>query len=190
MTGYADYLFLLSPPQEVKLEIDRYKRASARLIDQYASMNSPAHISLAQVERQKPFFADSTIQRMEVGFNTIPPVQLYIDGFKYFTHLHDKHTIYAAIRITPAVDEWLISIRKVLGIKKAIVPHITVVRNISVEHFNTLWPHFRHKQLVMPFFVSEIKVVKRETFANQPKWEAYKRFRFGGKIMTVVNNLK
>ncbi|TSD66629.1 2'-5' RNA ligase family protein [Inquilinus sp. KBS0705] len=180
MTSYADYLFLLSPPEPIKELIGKYKKASVKHIGNFKSMDAPAHISVLHAERQKPFFADTTVVKMENAINIIPPILLHIDGFKYFTHLHAQYTIYAHIRITPAVDAWFTLLKKTLGIRKTLVPQITVVRNIPETHFNTLWPHFHHKKLVEPFLINELTIVKRETFGGLPQWEPFKKFQFRG----------
>jgi 2'-5' RNA ligase len=180
MTSYADYLFLLSPPEPVKELINKYKKASVKHIGNFKSMDSPAHISVMHAERQKPFFADTTVAKMEKALNIMPPVLLHIDGFKFFTHLHTQYTIYAHIRITPAVDAWFTLLKKNLAVRKTLVPHITVVRNIPEAQFNTLWPHFHHKKLVEPFKINELKIVRRETFGSFPKWEPFKTFEFRG----------
>lgn len=60
------------------------------------------------------------------------------------------------------------------------MPHITIARDIPEADFNTLWPHFRHKKLVEPFWINELKIVQRETFGSFPKWEPYKTFQFRG----------
>ncbi|WP_183560096.1 2'-5' RNA ligase family protein [Mucilaginibacter sp. SP1R1] len=178
MNMYEDYLMLLSPPEGVKYEIARYKKASAKLIGNYKSMDSPAHISVQHRERQRPMMPETNFGLLEKNLNTMPPVLLHLDGFKYFSHLHSKMTIYAHIRITPAVDEWFTLLKKNLNIRKSLVPHITVVRDIPAEHFNLLWPNFRHKKLVEPFWIKEIKMLKRETFAPSPQWIPFKTFEF------------
>jgi 2'-5' RNA ligase len=195
MTGYADYLFLLSPPEPIKELISKYKKASVKHIGDFKSMDSPAHISILHTERQKPHFADYTITRFEQALHIMPPVLLHIDGFKYFPHQHSQYTIYAHIRITPAVDAWFTLLRKNLGIKKTLVPHVTVVRNVPETDFNTLWPHFYHKKLVEPFWIKELKMVKRETFGGSPRWEPFKTFRFRGtkgfeRVTTQVEEVK
>ena len=86
MTSYADYLFLLSPPEPVKELIGKYKKASAKHIGYFKSMDSPAHISVMHLERQKPYFADHTISQIERAINMMPPILLHIDGFKYFSN--------------------------------------------------------------------------------------------------------
>jgi len=175
---YEDYLMLLSPPAIIKHEIARYKKASARLIGEYKSMDAPAHISILHMERQKPFMADKNIILMEQSLNQLPPVLLHWDGFGYFTHLHNRMTIYGNIRGTPATDEWFSQLKKKLKIKKHIVPHLTVTRNIPEHDFNTLWPHFRHKKIVKPFWINALTVVKRDTFDAYAKWEFFKAFQF------------
>ena len=178
MTMYEDYLMLLSPPEEIKHEITRYKKASAKLIGNYKSMDSPAHISIQHLERQKPFMAETNMDQIEKSLNALPPVLFHIDGFKYFTHLHNRMTIYAHIRITPSVDEWFTSLKKKLKIRKTIIPHITITRDIPGDDFDLLWPNFRHKKLVEPFWVNELIMLKRETFAPSPQWTLARVFGF------------
>lgn len=187
MTMYVDYLMLLSPPEEIKHEISRYKRASAKLIGNYKSMDSPAHISIKHMERQMPFMAETNISKMEKELNALPPVLLHVDGFKYFTHLHNRMTIYAHIRITHAVDEWFTQLKKKLNIKKTIVPHITIARDIAGNNFDLLWPNFRHKKLVEPFWANELIMLKRETFAPSPQWTSFKTFGFKNNKGSAYN---
>ncbi|MEB0260796.1 MULTISPECIES: 2'-5' RNA ligase family protein [unclassified Mucilaginibacter] len=189
MTSYSDYLFLLSPPEPVKELIGKYKKASAKHIGNFKSMDAPAHISVIHMERQKPYYADHTVSQIERAINIMPPVLLHIDGFKYFSHLHSQYTIYAHIRITPAVDAWFTLLKKNLSIRKTLVPHVTVVRNVSEADFKTLWPHFKHKKVIEPFWIKELKIVKRETFGGSLKWEAFKTFGVRGmRNLEVVNN--
>lgn len=178
MRMYEDYLMLLSPPDVIKQEIARYKKASAKLIGAYKSMDSPAHISILHLERQKPFMTDKNTGLIETGLNALPPVLLHVDGFRYFAHLHNRMTIYAHIRSTPSVEEWFKQLKTILRIRKTLVPHITIARDIPENDFNILWPNFQHKQMMEPFWINELKIVKRETFGYSPKWEAFKTFRF------------
>lgn len=179
MTSYADYLFLLSPPDNVKNEIVRYKKASVKYIGEFTGVNSPAHITINQLDRQKPYMVDIAFERIENKLHAMPPVLLHMDGFKHFEHLHSKMTIYAYIRSTPAMEDWFSLLRKNLNIKKALVPHITVVRNIPEADYNKLWPNFKNKKLLEPFWIYELKVLQRESFGTTAgKWEPYKTIRF------------
>lgn len=70
---YEDHLMLLSPPEIIRTEIARYKKASAKLIGDYQSMNSPAHISIQHKERQKPFMTDRNVDLLETELRSLPP---------------------------------------------------------------------------------------------------------------------
>ncbi|MFD0794021.1 2'-5' RNA ligase family protein [Mucilaginibacter litoreus] len=178
MTGYTDYRFLLPVPENINMEISRYKKASVKHIGSFQSMDSPAHISLKTLERQKPYYADQTIERLELQLKTLPPVLLHINGFAYFPHLHGKMTIYAAIKSTPAADNWFEEIKKQLKVKKGILPHITVCRNIAGADFEKLWPHFRHKHWLEPFWVDQLKISKRDSLDRYGNFNAFKTIRF------------
>ncbi|MEO7212243.1 2'-5' RNA ligase family protein [Mucilaginibacter sp.] len=179
MNGYSDYLFLLTPPENIRHEVARYKKASVKYIGDFGSMNSPAHITINQLERQKPYMIDAAFERMESTLQAMPPVLLHMDGFKHFEHLHSKNTIYAYIRSTPATENWFALLRKNLNVKKAVVPHITVVRNVPEADFTKLWPNFKHKKLLEPFWISELKILQRESFGTtHGKWKTYKTIPF------------
>jgi hypothetical protein len=64
MQAYTDYLMLIAPPKGVMYDIDRYKRASARVIGDFAGMRSPAHISINRMHRCKPFIAQHGLSQM------------------------------------------------------------------------------------------------------------------------------
>lgn len=181
MTGYTDYLFLLSPPENIKHEISRYKKASAKYIGNVPGIQSPAHITINQLERQKSYMVDAAFERVALTLQSMPPVLLHLDGFKHFAHLHGKYTIYGYLRSTPAMEDWFSLLCKNLNIKRALVPHITVVRNIPEVDFKRLWPNLQHKKLGEPFWITELKVVRRESYGTtHGKWEAYKTFMFKG----------
>lgn len=191
MTMYEDYLMLLSPPETVKHEVARYKKASAKLIGNYQSMDSPAHISILHLDRQTHSMKEKTNGVMEPSLRQLPPVLLHMDGFGHFPHLHAKMTIYANIRSTPAVDEWFSQLKKKLKIKKTLTPHITIARNIPEKDFKILWPHFKHKQLVEPFWVNALTVVKRDTFDAYAKWEFYKKYEFKNQVGFIgIDNIE
>ncbi|TWR31230.1 2'-5' RNA ligase family protein [Mucilaginibacter pallidiroseus] len=178
MTFYNDYLVLLSPPTAIKNEIDRYKRATARLIGDYKSRYSPAHISVDTMPRQKPFYIEPVIDRLEYKIARMPPVLLHLDGFAFFEHLHGKMTVYASLKNTPSTDSWFTLLAKELGIKKAFTPHITIARDITGEQFNLLWPVIRHKKLAEPFWINELTICKRDTFSGPRTWQHFKRYAF------------
>jgi 2'-5' RNA ligase len=184
MTSYADYLFIISPPDSLAKEIDRYKRASANVIGNFEGRHSRAHITITYQTRCKPFLVEPAIQRMQKNLRSIPPVELQIKRFNYFTHGASARTIYAEIEITPAVERWFKLMIQQLGIKiKRFVPHITVARNIPVTAFNKLWPNFANRSFEHTFKVNSITILHRETFAEYCEWRVYKELRFENKLM-------
>src|ERR1700761_1263456 len=104
MTSYADYLFIISPPDSLMKEIERYKRASANVIGSFESRHSRAHITITYQTRCKPFLAEPVIERMQKNLRSIPAVELHIKRFNYFTHGATARTIYAEIEINPATE--------------------------------------------------------------------------------------
>jgi 2'-5' RNA ligase len=190
MMDYADYLLLLSPPEAVKTEIARYKKASVRAIGKFESMNSPAHISIFKAERQKAFMMEPALKRMEAKLNTMPPVAFHITGFNFFKHGEKAMTIYAEIKESEAVIRWFRLLSINLNLKtKNITPHITVARNITVEQFGKLWPHFAKAKYVDLFWIKELIVLKRETFGQEPKWERHKIMAFKNQFTATANNI-
>ncbi|GAA4308714.1 hypothetical protein GCM10023149_02740 [Mucilaginibacter gynuensis] len=190
MMGYADYYLLLSPPEEVKQQISRYKKASINKIGAFESMNSPAHISIVKTERQKAFIVEPAFERMEKRLNTMPPIVLHINGFNYFKHGDKAMSIYADIRQTDSVKKWFRLLFSCINVKHAsFTPHITIARNIHVSDFYTLWPHFEKAKYVEPFWIKELLVLKRETFTHEPKWSRYKTISFKNEFAALAEKI-
>ena len=173
MKQYADYMMVLSPSAEVTAMVDRHKRNAARVIGQYESMHSVAHISLKTIIRQKVFAAEPVIMAMGKGLRTLPPLMLTIDGFDYFNHGEDYKTIYAKLRTDHVASLWFKTLKKHLGVKEFMVPHITIARNIPIWAFNQLWPHFKNIKWIEQFTVTGLTILQRETFATFAPWQQY-----------------
>lgn len=186
MKNYADFLILLSPSVEVKALVTKHKQYAAEVIGNYESMHSIAHISIKKMHRQKSFLTEPAIQSLKPKLAAIPPVRLTIDGFEYFNHGEDFKTIYAKINTPPEITQWFKILKKHLNIKEFMVPHITIARNITVNDFNKLWPHFKTLKWNENFTVTELLVLEKETFAPFAKWEEYTRLPFAGKSVEVV----
>jgi hypothetical protein len=185
MKNYTDFFILLSPPAQVKAMVRDHKLHAARIIGDYESMNSIAHISIKKMHRQKSFLTTPLILGLNTKLAAIPPVTLTIDGFDYFNHGEDYKTIYAKIRTTPEITQWFKTLKKHLNIKEFMVPHITIARNIPVSDFNQLWPHFKAIKWNESFTVNELLVLEKETFAPFAKWEEFTRLPFKGKTIAT-----
>ncbi|MDO3644107.1 2'-5' RNA ligase family protein [Mucilaginibacter sp. L3T2-6] len=183
MIAYADYLMIISLPTDLVKKISKYKRASVNLIGHFEGMHSGAYITITHQVRCKPFLARPAIERMGERLSTMPPLELYMDGFRYFDNVTSK-TIYLSFTSGQRSQNWFKLLFMQMGIKvKDFVPHIPVIRNIPVATFNKLWPNFENRDFKRAFTVSNLTVLKRETFAEHPEWKIYKELHFGNKLL-------
>jgi len=178
MKHYADYMLLLSPDEQVNAQIQQHKQYAADQIGVYESMYSKAHISVKAMTRQKAFIAEPAITSLGKNLRTLPPITLTIDGFDYFNHGEEFKTIYARLRSNHSTTQWFKILKKHLGVKEFMVPHITITRNIPVWAFEQLWPHYKAINWVESFTVNELTVLQRETFASFAIWGQFAKLPF------------
>ncbi|MDB5136572.1 MAG: hypothetical protein JWP37_3175 [Mucilaginibacter sp.] len=182
MKSYLDLMMVLSPPGNIKEIIEVHKQAAAKIIGAYESQHSIAHISITSLPRQKPFMIEHNLLFLENKLKTLPPIDLTIDGFDHFNHGEAFRTIYARIRSSPQTAAWFKELKKILNLKEYLVPHITIARNIPIDSFNQLWPHFKPVKLVADFRVESLTLLHREAFASFAKWGIYKELPFESKL--------
>lgn len=179
MTRYTDFLMLISPPEKVIKEIDRYKRASLRVIGEFESMHSKAHISITHQYRCRPYLVQHAIVQMEKRLSEMPPIELQINGFAAFQHGETAKTIYARLANNPQVENWFFQLKKQMKIQvKNFTPHITIAKKIPNTSFNRLWPHFEKCSYQDSFLVDRLTILKRETYDEYARWEIYKELYF------------
>ena len=184
MNAYADYLMIISLPVELVKEISRYKRASVNAIGHFEGMHSRAYIPVTHQVRCKPFLAQPAIIRMGQRLSTMPPVELYLNGFAYFSDGRSVRTIYAKIEMTDRAENWFKLLTMQMGIKLPnFVPHITIARNIPVTAFNKLWPNFENRDFQHRLIVNSLTVLHRDTFAEHPEWKIFRELHFGNKLL-------
>ena len=182
MQGYVDMLMILSPPNNIKLLIENYKKEAAALIGDFESMHSIAHISVKDLPRQKPYFTEPAVLSLLKKLKAMPPLELTIDGFDHFNHGDEFRTLYAKIKSTPQITGWFKDLKKHLNVKEYLVPHITIARNIPVDAYNQLWPHYKAINWVDTFTVQQLTVLHREAFNTFAKWQVYKEIPFESRI--------
>jgi 2'-5' RNA ligase len=183
MTSYQDYLMIISPPEHIKKQVSKYKRASANVIGNFKGMHSIAHITITHQERCKAFLAQPAIQQMEKRLNSMHPVDLQIKGFNFFKHGTSGVTIYAVVEPAILNHNWFKLLKTQMGIKvKNFVPHITIVKNIPVTSFNKLWPYFEKSPYTEMFKANSLTILGRDTFAEYIEWKVYKELHFGNRL--------
>lgn len=182
MTFYADYRLLLPMPPHIIYGVDRYKKASAKYIGSFKSMDSPAHISIVRRQRCKPHIAESGFSRMERKLNSMPPLKLAINGFDFFNHGDRQNTIYARLIMSEANQKWFRLLFDCLDEKPGgFTPHLTVVRDISRQQFDTLWPFFAKMNYQDTFEVDHLKIHKMDTYFGTD-WVHFRNIYFLNKL--------
>ncbi len=175
---------IISPSDFIKKEVSRYKRASANVIGQFDGMYSIAHITVMHQTRCKPFLVQPAMALMGERFCSLPPVELHISGFNYFSHGSTTKTIYAVIDRTQQTNNWFNLLMKQMNIKsKNFVPHITIVKNIPVDDFNKLWPYFENRVFKASFKAESLTILHRETYAEYVQWRVYRELFFGNRLL-------
>ncbi|MCJ8209513.1 2'-5' RNA ligase family protein [Mucilaginibacter sp. RS28] len=179
MSGYRDYMLLLRPDEFVTGKIAYYKAVAESLVGEYPSCKSTAHISIAQYPRQKPFMFQPALDILQRKLETLKPVSVTVNNFKFFVHKNNTYTIYAAIDLNLQSDNWFNQICKHMRInRKSLTPHITVARTINENQFLRLWPHFRFVPFKAQCLLDNLTVLEKETLNPSSKWSICREFKF------------
>ena len=187
MHTYADYLFLISLPEDLEHEIGRYKRASVGVVGHYDSMNSQGHISICRQQRCKPFLVMPALERMETRINTMPDIDLKINGFDFFNHGNVSYTIYAKVETTLKVNNWFKLLFNQMQMKCThFSPHITIARNIPGSSFRKLWLNFEGRKFDFTITANHMVILQRPTYIEHEEWVECKKIYFLNKIGTVI----
>src|ERR1700722_14650036 len=101
MTHYQDYLVLLSPPENINAHIKSLKHFAGGIIGDFEGQHAKANIVVQPLPRKKPVWIEPLMPKLERELQTLPPVQLEINGFAYFDQ-QEFQTIYAMLNSTPA----------------------------------------------------------------------------------------
>jgi 2'-5' RNA ligase len=177
---YADYLFMLRPPEHVTGQVMAYRQLIIKHAGPFKGMNKGAHITIKDYGRQKTFIMRPAIDTIERKIMGLPPVKLQIDGFHHFNH-KESLTIYAKIKPTLVTDKWFDTLTKHLRIPpRSLTPHITIARNISVDVFYRVWPLFKFERYQQEFVADKLWILERETFNIESKYKVYKELAFDG----------
>ncbi|HEY8784394.1 MAG TPA: 2'-5' RNA ligase family protein [Mucilaginibacter sp.] len=183
MVTYADYLMVITPPESIIKEISRYKRASVNIIGHFEGMYKTPQITITHQTRCNPHLVKPAIDQMAKRLSTMPPVELQINGFSFFSHGQTAKTIYAVVEGTVHADNWFKLLTNQMGIKvKDFMPHIAIAKNIPVTSFNKLWPHFENRILSETFMTNSLTILHRETYVEYCEWRVYKELFFTNRL--------
>jgi 2'-5' RNA ligase len=178
MIGYADYMIILSPSENICEQVNAHKRYAEGIIGPYHSDHAKAHITIKPMPRRKPYMAEPEIRGLKTHMAQLPPVSLTVDGFDFFSHGAEYRSLYAKIRTDHQTTAWFKALKKGLNIKDYLVPHITIARNIPTVDHNKLWPHFKKLRWVEDFEVNRLTILQRQAFDNFAHWQVYMEIPF------------
>ncbi|PAW94178.1 hypothetical protein CKK33_12045 [Mucilaginibacter sp. MD40] len=180
MTDVRQMLFmnLISLPDESNAHIMRFKRACAKHIGQFPSINSRAHISFPPLVFDEntsaaSFSYDDYYRVIESILSNVPAISLKLSGFEYLQHGDQYRTICAALELDPVIMRWFSFFEKIFPSKQKLRPHITIARKIPTASFNILWPHFQRINFEDRFTVRNITVLHKPSYQAGP-YQLYK----------------
>jgi len=180
MTDYQDYLVLLSPPENINAHIKSLRHLVAGIIGDFEGQHAKANIVVQPLPRKKPVWFEPLIPKLERELQTLPPVELEINGFAFFDQ-QEFQTIYAKLNSTPATKIWFKLLRKFFS-TPPFEPHITIARNIPHEAFKTLWPQLKDQPFNARFKVEKLTILRRETIGYDKNYKVFKEIPFNNKL--------
>jgi 2'-5' RNA ligase len=180
MTGYHDYLIVLSPPENIISRVKKLKDFSYNEIGEYESHYSKAHITVQPWPRKKPVWIEPLIPKLVRDLQTLPPVILEINGFDFFDH-QDNPTIYAKLNSTPSTKIWFKLLRRFFSAENS-EPHITITRSIPTVDFAKLWPQFRNLRWNEQFTVDKLTILRREMIGHDKIYKVFKEIPFNNNL--------
>ncbi len=176
---YSDYLLVISLPDEVKEMVRKYKLSSAKVIGNFDSMHSIAHISVTNQYRQMPVTMGQKLGNYQRFVIRLKPIELRISGFAYFQHGRSGFTIYAKIEMDAEVNKWFAHLKRIFGDKQSMTPHITIAKNIPPHAFKTLWPYFVTREYRHTFVPDKLTVLYRPSInTGGAPWQPFKELSF------------
>lgn len=179
MTGYQDYLVVLSP-ESVISKVKELKSRTFSQIGEYESHYSKAHITIQNWARKKPVWIEPLIPRLERDLKSLPPVILDINGFGFFDH-QEYPTIYARFKSTPLTSVWFKHLRKYFGISN-FEPHITIARAIPHDTFKKLWPQFKDLDWNETIKIDKLTILRRSTIGHNRRFEVFRELEFNRQL--------
>jgi 2'-5' RNA ligase len=180
MTGYHDYLIVLSPPDSIVKRVKELKQFSYDKICEYESHYSKAHITVKFWPRKRPVWIGPLIHKLERDLQALSPIMLDINGFDFFDH-QERPSVYAKLNSTPLTAIWFKHLRRYFNTPD-FVPHITIAKSIPNGAFIKLWPHFKNLDWNEQFKVDKLTILRREMIGYDKSYKIFKEIPFNNKL--------
>lgn len=180
MTGYHDYLILLTPPDSIVNNVKKLKEQSFLTIGEYDSRYSKAHITVQPWPRKRPVWIEPLLPKLERDLQNLPPLVMDINGFDFFDQ-QEFQTIYAKVSSTSATKLWFKLLRRFFN-TPPFEPHMTIARNLPNADFKQLWPHFKSRNWNGRFSIDRLTILRRETIGYDKTYKLFKEIPFNKKL--------
>jgi 2'-5' RNA ligase len=180
MTGYYDYLIVLSPSENIINRVKKYKGFSFNQIGEYESLHSQAHITVQFWPRKKPLWVEPLIPKLERELQLLPVAAMDINGFAFFNQ-HTSKTIYAKLKWSQLNDVWFKQVARYFN-KRSFEPHITIAKSLPDDAFSKLWPTFKNREWDEHFKINKLVILKRETIGYDRSYKVFKEIYFNNKL--------
>lgn len=188
MTGYQDYLIVLTPSDSVCKRIKRFKSDGGSIIGNYEARHSKAHITIQQWPRKKQAWIDALLPKLERELLSLPALTTSVTGFDFFHH-EENPTIYASLEQSPATAIWYKHLKRFFS-GGSFIPHITIARGIPTAAFKKLWPYFSKQEWKEEFKVDKLTILRRDMIGHDRSYKVYKEIPFNRRmdLNTFVKN--
>ncbi|RFZ84839.1 2'-5' RNA ligase family protein [Mucilaginibacter terrenus] len=185
ITQLYNYLYVLSPDEQVKEFIKKYKSWSADVIGSFESRHSIAHITVNYLDRKMLSFVEPSFLNLEYRLRKLPSINLKINGFDCFK---ESNTIYASIEMDEMTKAWFDQMQTIApGKPKHKTPHITILKNLSKKNFDLLWPKFQNALFQHTFKIDNLTVLRKEAFNEDARYKTVAEFKFSKRVLTADN---
>jgi len=178
MATYQDALLAFNTSDGIEKEVFGFKQEIGSIIGNFPSIHSKAHLTVCYIPYKEEYYINTIISFLENRFSDIPPVELNIRGFNYFSQGNNTKTIYAAIESSNSIKMWFNELNKHIKIKSTFTPHVTIARSTDDERHRLLWPKFKNLEFNDSFTPTGITVLVRDSLDTSSTYQFNKFLKF------------
>ncbi|MGV3631564.1 MAG: 2'-5' RNA ligase family protein [Bacteroidota bacterium] len=160
----VEYLFLVSPPDQIQQDILQIKgKIHSRIPLSPKNLKSKAHISLVEF----PQMNRTEMQIVEKSgklFKNMQPFELRLEGFGFFHHGRDKRTVYLQVKDSGPIRHVYTSLVEELKLKnEKFTPHLTVAKSIRTTDLEKIEDDLLNYDYSAEFICGKITLLKKES---------------------------
>jgi len=187
----VDFLPVLSPPEIIEARIRKDKLRAAAIIGKYTGMRGRSHITMRDnLMHKNAMQIEEQILAWRYKLTAFFPIDLCTDGISYFSN-NTGGTIYEGLHDSPLVSLWFCELMRIINSKKSsMVPHITIVKQVSHKSIDKLYPEFQGERETVKFRIDRLTILRRKTYDAESYYEVFREFKFKNELFTEQAALK